>query len=234
MDEKDDLMKLAGFIINRTTKSDLRTILDAFRYRVGGSEGSNPLSDHRLAGKNDLKWAVDYITRRMSPGEIELVKGAIERRVERETAPSLKPSTGGDHGASDIINSLQKQMDGIADSIRKTTRMVAADLILTSVPDIPDEHLQVLLDEWVPVTETYKLGRQIPPELMYTMVDQFVAYGLGKIPEEELEDFPEGWATKYWETFPEYIKRYTGLLLLGKIEGDLFWKKIAEYLKVKI
>jgi hypothetical protein len=232
MDEKDDLMKLAGFIINRTTKYDLKIILDAFQFRVGG-DGSDPLSDHRLAGKNELKWAVDYISRRMSPGEIELVKGAIERRVERETAPSLKPS-GQNHGASDIINSLQKQMEGIADSVRKTARMAAADLILTSVPDIPDEHLNVLLDEWVPVSDTYKMGDRVPPEMMYSMVDQFVAYSLGKIPEEDLNDFPQGWATKYWDVFPEYIKRFTGLFLLGKIEGDLFWKKIADYLKVNI
>ncbi len=232
MDDKDGLMKLAGFIINKTTKEDLRIILDAFRYRTGGG-GENPLGNHRLAGRNELKWAVDYIARRMSPGEIELVKGAIERRIERDTAPPIKPPAN-DRGASDIINSLQKQMNGIADSIRKTTRMVAADLILTSVPDIPDEHLKVLLDEWVPVKEIYKMGDRIPPELMYTMVDQFIAYSLGKIPEEELENFPEGWATRYWEVFPEFIKRFTGLFLLGKIEGDLFWKKISEYLKVKI
>jgi type III secretion system FlhB-like substrate exporter len=233
MDEKDELMKLAGFIINKTTKHDLKIILDAFRYKTGGSVGRNPLADHRLAGKNELKWAVDYITGKMSPGEIELIKGAIERRMDRDSAPSLKPS-GEDHGASEIINSLQKQMDGIADSIRKTTRMVAADLILTSVPDIPDEHLNVLLDQWVPASDTYKMGDRIPPEMMYAMVEQFVAYGLGKIPEEDLSDYPEGWATKYWDIFPEYIRRFTGLLLLGKIEGDVFWKKIAEYLRVEI
>ena len=77
-------------------------------------------------------------------------------------------------------------------------------MILQYDPFIPEEKIDAMLKAWVP--DKKKATKQIPDDVMRTMISQYVAYGRGELTEAQLAGFPLDWAKKYWSNFPEKVQ----------------------------
>lgn len=103
--------------------------------------------------------------------------------------------------AKSMAEDLQKTMGLTQDNIRKTAIDMVIRLAKQHQPDISESDLTALVREMVPDPRA-QAKSNLPPEILKTMVLQFVSYSKGEMPEHELRELPEGWAKKYWEHFP--------------------------------
>lgn len=140
----------------------------------------------------------------------------------------------------DEINiSIKVSMEGVC----KTIRSFAYDVIAREAPELNEEHKQMLLDEWIPhfngsSSNIVKNGliNGIPSSMMFEMVFQFVRFGIGKMPKEEIEELEENlgdlWSKRYWDAFPIQIKKLVRAFIKNEISFELFNEKIKSLLGI--
>ena len=169
-----------------------------------------------------IESVLDFILNRATQGELEIMRTALERR--------LGPAIPGNVGALDFGEMAKKisgdlggrfQMPGM-DQVHDMTRNLVKNMIQEQQPDIPPEHLELLLDEWVPKPGKDEPGREaaMPRDVLNSMVEQFAAFSLGQLPAEEdksLRGEMPNWPEKYWEIFSPRTKA----LIKGLINGQM-------------
>ena len=139
----------------------------------------------------------------------------------------------------EINTSIKVSMEGVC----KTIRSFAYDVIDREAPELDEEHKQMLLDEWIPhfngsSSNIVKNGliNGIPSSMMFEMVFQFVSFGIGKMPKEEIEALEENlgdlWSKRYWDAFPIQIKKLVRAFIKNEISFELFNEKIKSLLGI--
>jgi hypothetical protein len=108
------------------------------------------------------------------------------------------------------------------------------DIIRKNAPELSEEQINELLGEWIPNEEEKKRRAQqftLPPDVLITMVQQFISYSEGRMPaseQMELEhEIPE-WYKTYWERFPAAVRNALSLYLKGKIDQGSLWEQVTE------
>ena len=176
---------------------------------------------------------VDYILNKAHERDLEVIQEALKRRLqERQRLPmEYDPKS----MAMEIASQIDDQVRQSIGSIKHSVRDYVTSLIRKHVPDIPEEHLQALLKEWVPDPPGAARMRQspaadntmehsVPGEMLLTMISQFISYSTESMTASEqvrLEEEMPGWQEKYWAFFPEGIRRLIRRYLEGHIKG---WK----------
>ena len=137
----------------------------------------------------------------------------------------------------EINKSIKMSMEGVCNSIRD----FAYEVIAREAPELDEEYRQMLLDKWIPSmngssNSCVKNGRVngIPPSMMFEMVCQFVKYGIGKMPQEEIraleENIGTSWCKRYWNVFPIQIKRLVKDFIKNEISFKMFNEKLKSLL----
>lgn len=137
----------------------------------------------------------------------------------------------------EINKSIKLSMEGVCKSIRG----FAYEVIAREAPELDEEYRQMLLDKWIPFIEDssnscVKNGRVngIPPSMMFEMVCQFVKFGIGKMPQEEIraleENIGTSWCKRYWNVFPIQIKRFVKDFIKNEISFNMFNEKLKSLL----
>lgn len=137
----------------------------------------------------------------------------------------------------EINKSIKMSMEGVCNSIRD----FAYEVIAREAPELDEEYRQMLLDKWIPSmngssNSCVKNGRVngIPPSMMFEMVCQFVKYGIGKMPQEEIraleENIGTSWCKRYWNVFPIQIKRLVKDFIKNEISFETFNEKLKSLL----
>ncbi len=195
-----------------------------------------------MTDKKELYRIVDFILNKADDGDLEVVKEALKKRL---TAKSKGP--GGidiNYLAHSMGSTISKQVSSSREYIRGTVTDYVTRIIKEHAPEITEEQLKVLLDEWVtpppagPPEEgqgkraSGKTGK-LPPDVELKMIDQFLRFGSGKMPLEEQarlrESIPE-WQEAYWSRFTPRIRGLLTLYLKGKIDSDSCWDEIQREL----
>jgi len=139
------------------------------------------------------------------------------------------------------VNQLAKNMSrqineqlGMADiNIKKMAKDLVVQMALQHKPEITEKELAALVNQMVPEKKDNDISKKIPPELLKSMIVQFITYSTGSMPEKDLAQLPEGWAKKYWNAFSQDIRDLITMYLKNGIDNSNFWIAVERLLRKK-
>jgi len=183
---------------------------------------------------SNLERVLDFILNHAKPSELEIIEEALQRR-------SNHLPKGGIDGL-DFQKMAREMTKEFAtrfspSDVHGMTRRLVTNMILEQMPQISAPELEVLLDQWVPDPTKQSRGREgeLPGDLVFSMVHQFVSYSLGRMPEAELRELKNSipdWTERYWELFSHDTKFLIRDLLQGKLELDHFYAAVKNQLGI--
>ncbi|MCB1140454.1 MAG: hypothetical protein KDK23_16970, partial [Leptospiraceae bacterium] len=110
------------------------------------------------------------------------------------------------------------------------SRRLVRNMIKTHEPTIPEEHLDALVDHFVPDPNApADGGSDVPRDVLLTMVRQFIDYSVGRMKDRELKELKAAspdWVEKYWGAFPDHVRKTISAMIRGQIGEKEFWQKI--------
>lgn len=177
--------------------------------------------------EKNLFSVIDFILNRATEKELIAIKAAIDRRTKGKLATGKS--------LSDMVSATTSQMSDRMkipmDQIRNSVVDMVARLIKQNAPEITDEQLNALLNEWVPETKKKSTKKRsgLPPDVLLTMIKQFIAFSVGQMPKAEeanlRREMPD-WPEKYWNAFTEGIQVSISSFLKARIDEKEFWKQV--------
>jgi hypothetical protein len=181
----------------------------------------------------ELVKVLDYILNRCDEGAIEAVAAAVVRR-KRDLAmfggkgnlPDPKKMAG--ELASKI--NVNATIGGLADTVRN----MAVRIIRQEAPELDDEQVEELIRAWIP-NKAGAVESAIPPDLLISMIGQFIAYSQGTMKAAEDQGLRAelgAWPERYWKAFPQVIQLIIGDYLKGEINEKDFNAKIGAALSL--
>jgi hypothetical protein len=194
--------------------------------------------------RDQLEAILDFILNKANDSEFEVIRKACERRVKDKTAFA---SLGGENPgamARRMASELQTNVGATMESVRATMKGFVAEIIRKNAPEVSEEQLAKLLDEYVPEPGSRAAAEKaaakaaasaLPPEALIGMVRSFVAYSEGQMPpsrQRELWESSSRWQDEYWAAFPSEIKALIKAYLEGSIDGDTFGTAVLSVLKL--
>ena len=172
----------------------------------------------------ELVKALDYILNRCSERDIEAVAAAVVRRRRDIAMYGSMPVAPDPRRFAEELSS-QLNIDGNIEGLKKSIRDYAIRIIRQQAPELTDAQLEELTRSWIPergsgAKKRGSVESGVPPELLSSMVDQFVSFSLGRMEEEEdraLRKEMGAWPDKYWKSFPQVIR----LLITDFIKDEI-------------
>ncbi|MFQ3547226.1 MAG: hypothetical protein SNJ56_02725 [Termitinemataceae bacterium] len=185
----------------------------------------------------ELVRVLDYILNRSDENTIEVIAAAVVRRKRDLSlfgASGLPdPKTWAHRVAADL--NIQGSLEGI----RQTVRNMAIEIIKREAPELDDAELAELLNAWVPdptaSSDHNQSRKRLPPEVLFTMVTQFVSYARGTMNPAEEQDLRQdlgAWPDRYWDAFPPVIRSLITEFLKGNLGEDEFSAKLRAGIQV--
>lgn len=178
-----------------------------------------------------LMAVLEFILHRATPAELETIAAALQRRGN---------ATAGGMNFGDMAATMTRGLSDrfkMPDNVNQITRNMVKSMIRQHEPNIPEEQLEILLDQWVPDPEKIKEGQvsKYPPEAIYSMAEQFVQYGIGNMPEKEaaeLKRLMPDWHEKYWNIFSPTLRNMLAEVIRGQMNLQDFRKRLRAYLQL--
>ncbi len=179
-----------------------------------------------------LLQALDFILNKATEPEISVLKEAIERRTGSSTERNL-PDIDFAAMAKKMTADLQGRFEAPGD-INPMTRRMVANMIYQQEPGISEEELEILLDRFVPDPAKLKMGREkeLPRDVILSMLRQFVSYSLGAMPEAEKKELirlRQDWAAAYWDAFSQDTQLLVREFLRGGLDEKEFWTRVYRH-----
>jgi len=177
-----------------------------------------------------LSAVIDFILNQANDGELEVIDKAVKKRLSGPRSMAAKMS-----------KSIQMQMDQSVSQIHSSMKDYVRALIRENQPDIPEEHIEKLLEAWVPPPEKSSSekksgGGGIPKHALLTMIEQFVAYSTGSMPrkeEQQLRSEISDWPEQYWDNFSVSIREKLREYLRGNGSSGAFWRSVKAELEIE-
>jgi hypothetical protein len=183
--------------------------------------------------RDELYSIVDAILNKATDADVEVIVEALKRR-QQGAGPQGGFNFSPERAAKQAAGSIQEQISYSQEQVREMVRGFAVDIIRKNAPELSEEQINELLGEWIPNEEEKKRRAQqftLPPDVLITMVQQFISYSEGRMPaseQMELEhEIPE-WYKTYWERFPAAVRNALSLYLKGKIDQGSLWEQVTE------
>ena len=165
--------------------------------------------------KDDIKKILRDYMDKASPEQLRELADLMDRHKKKDA--------GFDNMAKSTASRISGQLKVTDRVIKNTARNVVATLARQYKPDFTDSEINAIVDELVP---DKKKSVSPPPELLLVMVEHFIDYSKGRMPEDQVRALPPGWEKKYWNSFPQEIRQAISDHLKGNTgEGD-FWKTV--------
>ena len=163
---------------------------------------------------------LDYILNRATSAELEAIGEALKRRQQpRKGLGGISPRG----MAERVARTVGEQLGGMLD-VNQVARKIVADLIRAKEPNIGERELAVLLDNWLPTSG--KKREMIPPDVVITMVSQYVDAHRGTLPAEQARQLPQDWQKQYWEAFSPELRALIESFLAGSVDEVDFWARV--------
>jgi hypothetical protein len=188
----------------------------------------------------ELPQALDYILNRCDERDIEVIAAAVVRR-RRDLAMFGGMSHIPDPGQMAKELSSQLNIEGSIEGLKKSVRDYAVRIIRQEAPELTDEQINELTASWIPDPSggsgrSGSRGRDLPRDLLASMIDQFVSFSLGRMEAEEDEALRKEmgpWPDKYWKSFPQVIRLIITDFLKGEMDEGDFNARIGLALSMK-
>ncbi|RPJ09540.1 MAG: hypothetical protein EHM28_01250 [Spirochaetaceae bacterium] len=161
-----------------------------------------------------------------SPAEVKELQALLKKRRGPGGVGKLN-LTG---MAKQVAASIKEQMGLSEKFVKETATSTVTRLIKAYAPDISDKDLEALLGEMIPSLKRKKAPK-IPPDMLKTMIAQFIDYSLGRMSDADKAEMPAQWSAKYWNAFPPIIRNLITKLLHNEIDEELFWLAVTEAIR---
>ncbi len=184
-----------------------------------------------MTDKEEMLKILDFILNRSTYGDLEVIQEAIKRRTR-----DIRTGIGGidvREIAKKTAQSIQKQI-GTADEVTKMVRRFVKDIISQQQPEISEEQLEKILNRYVPAAkegdstgddDSGGIEERLPPDIIQSMLVQFIDYSLGRMSAEEKKELAPDWEMRYWNVFSPRLRRLLSKLIKGKISEGGFWRE---------
>ncbi|MFN3605376.1 MAG: hypothetical protein ACK4UJ_11775 [Leptonema sp. (in: bacteria)] len=171
-----------------------------------------------------FEFIIDYILNKASPEELSGIEMALEKR-KKNTPFSLK-----DINFEKMAKEMSSKISGsFSIDVKAMAKRIVTQLILEKEPNISEEHLEKLLEYYVPNEKK----KSLPKEIIFVMIQHFIDYSLGKMDKktiEELKQSSPNWYEKYWNAFPHQIRVLISDFLKAKMNSYEFWEQVKKIL----
>jgi hypothetical protein len=171
----------------------------------------------------------DYI-KSATPEERKELNRLLNAR-DKKSVSDINPN-GLNMDVNQLAKNMSKQINeqlGMADiNIKRMAKDLVVQMAHQYKPDITPKELAAIVNLMVPGKKDSDISKKIPPELLKTMIVQFVTYSTGSMPEKEQAQLPEGWAKKYWNVFSPDIRDLITMYLKNGIDNRNFWLAIEK------
>jgi hypothetical protein len=175
----------------------------------------------------ELVRVLEYILNRCDEKNIEAVAAAVVRR-RRDLA-----LFGGVNKLPDprqLARELAPQvsMNATIAGLKETVRDMALGIIQREAPELSGDQAAELARAWVPEPQAGG-ERDFPPGLLESMVEQFIAFSLGRMSpgeDKNLRAEMGPWPERYWKSFPPVVR----LLITDFLNGEYDEKEFREKL----
>jgi hypothetical protein len=182
----------------------------------------------------ELYDVVEYILNSAGERELEVIKEALKRRIEKKQHSPMGIDI--NRIAHESGNALSRELSSSKDYIRNSVKDFVIKTIRAEAPEISNHDLEVLLDQWVPDPGKIKKTEnknQLPSDAVIKMIDQFLRFSTGEMAvgeQAELNRSMSDWQENYWNHFPNKIRGLISLYLKGKIDSGTCWDEIEKEL----
>ncbi len=188
-------------------------------------------------GRRELQFVLDYILNKADASEFEVIAKACERRARDLKAFESLGGEGPGAMAHRLAGELERGVGATMESVRGTVRGFVADIVRKNAPEITEDQLQALLDEYAPPpgAKREQPKPKLPPEAILGMVRSFVEYSEGRMPpskQRELWESGTRWQDEYWTAFPAEVKALVKAYLEGRLDAESFGKALLTVLKL--
>jgi hypothetical protein len=183
----------------------------------------------------ELVKVLDYILNRCDEAAIEAVAAAVIRR-RRDLAVF-----GGAQNLPDPQR-MAKELSGqinigaTIDGLRESIRSMAVRIIKQEAPELTDAQIDELTQAWIPGPESAGGGgsaNKLPQGLLFSMIDQFVAFSQGRMSKTEDKNLREemgSWPERYWQAFPPVVR----LIITDYLKGETGEKEYRSKLETAL
>jgi hypothetical protein len=177
--------------------------------------------------RKELEFVLDYILNKADEAEFEVIRKACERRGRDFKAFESLGGEGPGAMARRMAGELEKGVGATMENVRGTVRDFVAEIVRKNAPEISEEQLEALLDEYAPPPGAKRKAEtsSLPPEALLGMIGSFVDYSVGAMApsrQRELWESNSRWQDEYWASFPAEIKALVKAKIEGKIDDETF------------
>jgi hypothetical protein len=181
----------------------------------------------------ELVRVLDYILNRCDEAAIEVVAAAVVRR-RRDLS-----IFGGAQNLPDpqrMARELSGQINTGAsiEGLRESVRSMAVRIIKQEAPELSGAQIDALTQSWLPGPgPAGASGGNLPRDLLFSMIDQFVAFSQGamsKLEEKSLRDELGSWPERYWKAFPPVVR----LIITDYLKGETGEKEFRSKLETAV
>jgi hypothetical protein len=186
--------------------------------------------------RKELESVLDYILNRADASEFEVIANACQRRGKEMKAFESLGSEGPGAMARRMAGELQNSVGATMESVRGTVRGFVEDIVRKNAPEITEEQLAALLDEYAPppgAARRKEAASSIPPDALLGMATSFVEYSRGAMApsrQRELWESNPRWQDEYWTAFPSEVKSIVKAYIEGKINDETFGSALLSVL----
>ncbi|MCL2180305.1 MAG: hypothetical protein FWB83_04170 [Treponema sp.] len=176
-----------------------------------------------------LVQALDFILNRSDEASIDVLTEAVNRRRRDLTIFS---AIGGmpdpQKMAKEITEKIDAGIGGGIETMRKSIQDMIIKILHEHAPELNEKQIDELCQAWLP-DRVKKQEGALPPDVLLSMIEQFVSFSHGEMPESTDRSLREeigSWPERYWKAFPPVIRQIVSDYLKNKISDSDFKSKI--------
>jgi len=185
--------------------------------------------------RKELEFILDYILNKADASEFEVISKAMKRRGKDMKVFESLGGEGPSAMARRMAGELQTGVGATLEGVRSTVRGFVADIIRKNAPEIGEEDLAALLDEYAPPPGAGRKAAtsSLPAEALLGMVNSFVEYSRGVMApsrQRELWEANARWQDEYWSAFTPEVKALVKAYLESRIDDSTFGSALLSVL----
>jgi hypothetical protein len=177
--------------------------------------------------RQELQTVLDFILNKANKAEFDVIAKACQKRAKDLTLFAGLGGEGPAKMAKRMAGELQNDVGATMENVRRTTRGFIAEMVRKEAPEITEEQLAGLLDEYAPPPEAKRKTAKssLPPSALLDMAMSFVDYSRGAMPpsrQRELWESSPRWQDEYWAALPSEVKALVKAYIEDRIGADTF------------
>jgi len=176
----------------------------------------------------ELLKSLDYILNRSDERSLDaLAEAVVRRRRDITVFSAVGDMPNPAQMAKEITTKINDGVGGSIESMRKTVQDMIVKLLKEHAPELTDRQMNDLCQAWLPdragageSTSSGAGGASLPPDVILSMVDQFVSFSTGEMKQsvdKGLRKEMGAWPERYWNAFPPVIRQIVTDYLKNKI-----------------